>query len=163
VRSYDLERELARANTEHNAQRAAAEQRAREAELLVAAQREQVEALTAHRQQQEELLEAQTISLTQANALVEGQGAAILHAETALRAARAEIDQGWKHVEGTCLLDSAYLAFVETHLLFLLRAAEGGGRRDRGEGGPLGHEHIRSKGLRRPGGNRHGRVPSSRG
>ena len=48
---YDLERELARAATEHNTQRAAAEQRAREAELQVAALREQVEALTAQHQQ----------------------------------------------------------------------------------------------------------------
>ena len=42
-----------------------------------------------------------TISLTQANTLAEGQDEAILHAETALQAARAEIDQGRKRVEGT--------------------------------------------------------------
>ena len=58
VHAYDLERELARTTTEHNTQRAATEQRAREAELQVAALREQVEALTAQHQQQEELLEA---------------------------------------------------------------------------------------------------------
>ena len=58
-------------------------------------------ALTAQCQQQQELLEAETISLTQANALAEGQGAAILRAETAPKAARAEIDQGRKRVEGT--------------------------------------------------------------
>jgi len=101
VRAYDLERELARATTEHNAQRAATEQRAREAELQVAALCEQVEALTAQHQQQEELLEARTISLTQANALAEGQGEAILRAKTALQAVRAEIAQGRKRVEGT--------------------------------------------------------------
>jgi hypothetical protein len=101
VRAYDLEHELAHATTEHNAQRAAIEQRAREAELQVAALREQVEALAAQHQQQEELLEVQTISLTQVNALAEGWGEAILCAETALQAARAEVDQGRKCVEGT--------------------------------------------------------------
>ena len=101
VRAYDLERELARINTLHNAQRAAAEQWAREAELQVSSLREQVGALTAQRQQQEELLEVQTISLMQANGLAEEQGAAILRAETALKATRAEIDQGRKRVEGT--------------------------------------------------------------
>jgi len=88
VRVYDQERELARAATEHNTQR-------------VAAICEQLEALTAQHQQQEELLEARTISLTQANTLAEVQDEAILRTETALQAARAEIDQGRKRVEGT--------------------------------------------------------------
>jgi chromosome segregation ATPase len=100
VRAYDLERELARATTVHNVQRAVTEQRAREAELQVAALREQVEALTAQHQQQEELLEARTVSLTQANALAEGRGEAILRMETALQATQVEIDQGRKRVEG---------------------------------------------------------------
>ena len=47
VRAYDLERELARINNERNAQRAAAEQRAQEAQQQIAALRENVEALTA--------------------------------------------------------------------------------------------------------------------
>ena len=64
VRAYELERELARATTEHNAQRAAIKQRAREAELQVASLHEQVGALIAQYQQQEKLLEAWTTSLT---------------------------------------------------------------------------------------------------
>ena len=100
VRAHDLEHELARTTTEHNAQMAATEQRARQAELQVAALCEQVEALTAQRQEQEELLEARTISLTQANALAEGQGEAILRAESALQATLAEIDQGRRCVTG---------------------------------------------------------------
>ena len=74
VCAHDLEHELARTTTEHNTQRAATEQRAKEAELQVAALREQVEALTAQHQQQEELLEARTVSLTEAKALAEGRG-----------------------------------------------------------------------------------------
>ena len=100
VRAHDLEHELARTTTEHNAQRAATEQRARQAELQVATLCEQVEALTAQRQEQEELLEARTISLTQANALAEVQGEAILRAESALQATLAEIDQGRRCVAG---------------------------------------------------------------
>ena len=46
VRAHNLEVELARANNEHNVQRAAAKQRAKEAELQVAALCESVEALT---------------------------------------------------------------------------------------------------------------------
>ena len=57
-------------------------------------------ALTAQCQQQQELLEVETISLTQANALAEGQGEAILCADSALQAARAEIDQGRRCVAG---------------------------------------------------------------
>ena len=49
VRAHDLEVELARANNEHNVQRAVAEQRAKEAELQVAALHENVEALMARR------------------------------------------------------------------------------------------------------------------
>jgi len=101
VRAYDLERELARINTLHNAQRAAAEQWAREAELQVASLHEQVGALIAQYQQQEKLLEAWTTSLTQANALAEERGEAILCSKTALQATQTEIDQGRKHVEGT--------------------------------------------------------------
>ena len=49
--------------------------------------------------QLQKTLEAQAVSLTEKVALVEGQREAILRAETALQAARAEIDQG-KRVEG---------------------------------------------------------------
>jgi hypothetical protein len=47
-----------------------------------------VEALTARAAQQEETLEVQAISITQKDALIKGQGNALLSAE----AARAEID-----------------------------------------------------------------------
>ena len=75
VRAHDLGVELARANNEQNVQRVAAEQRSKEAELQVAALCESVEALTvraARCQQQEETLEALTISLTQKDTLIEG-------------------------------------------------------------------------------------------
>ena len=75
VRAHDLELKLARANNERDVQRVAAEQRSKEAELQVAALCESVEALTvraARCQQQEETLEALTISLTQKDTLIEG-------------------------------------------------------------------------------------------
>ena len=55
MRAYDLERELARINNERNAQRAAAEQRAQEAQQQIAALRENVEALTARAAQRVQL------------------------------------------------------------------------------------------------------------
>ena len=50
--------------------------------------------------QLEETLEVHAISLTRKNALIEGQGEALLRTETALQAAWAEIDQGRKRIEG---------------------------------------------------------------
>ena len=105
VRAHDLEVELARANNEHNVQRATAEQRAKKAELQVAVLRENIEALTARAarcEQLEETLEAQVVSLTQKEALIEGQGNALLNAEAALKAAWAEIDEGRKRIAGKC-------------------------------------------------------------
>ena len=105
VRAHDLEVELTHANNEHNVQRTAAEQRAKEAELQVDVLRENVEALTARAarcEQLEETLEAQALSLTQKEALIEGQGNALLSAEAALKAARAELDEGRKCIAGKC-------------------------------------------------------------
>ena len=65
----------------------AAEQWVKEAELQVAALRENVEVLTARAarcEQLEETLEAQVVSLTQKEALIEGQGNALLSAEATL-------------------------------------------------------------------------------
>ena len=61
-----------------------------------------MEALRARAAQLEETLEAQAISLTQKEALIEGQGNALLSAEAALKAARAEIDKGTKRIAGKC-------------------------------------------------------------
>ena len=105
MRAHDLEVELTHANNEHNVQRTAAEQRAKEAKLQVAVLRENVEALTtrvARCEQLEETLEAQALSLTQKEALIEGQGNALLSAEASLKAARAELDEGRKHITGKC-------------------------------------------------------------
>ena len=96
--------ELARAIEERDAQRVAMEQKTQEVELLNAVLRQKDEALEARAAQCEQLektLEAQAVSLTEKVALTEGQGEAILRVETALQAARAEIDQGRKRVEGT--------------------------------------------------------------
>ena len=95
---------MTRAIEERDAQRAAVEQKAQEVEPLNAALRQKDEALEARAAQCEQLektLEAQAVSLTEKVALAEGQREAILCAETALQAARAEIDQGRKCVEGT--------------------------------------------------------------
>jgi chromosome segregation ATPase len=105
VRAHDLELELNRANNERDVQRAAAEQKAKEAELQLAALCEKVEALTARAarsQQQEETLEALAITLTQKDALLEGQADALHSAETALKATREELDEGRKRTEGKC-------------------------------------------------------------
>ena len=53
-------------------------------------------------EQLEETLEAQAVSLTQKEALIEGQGCALLSAEATLVAAKAKIDRGRKHVMGKC-------------------------------------------------------------
>jgi len=53
-------------------------------------------------EQLEETLEAQAISITQKDILIDGQGNALLSAEAALKAAWAEIDQGRKRVTGKC-------------------------------------------------------------
>jgi len=105
VRAHDLELVLARANSEHDVQRAAAEQRAQEALQQIAALHENVEALTARAarcEQLEETLEAQAVFLTQKEAVIDGQGNAVLSAEAALKAAWAEIDQGRKRIAGKC-------------------------------------------------------------
>ena len=97
VRAYDLEAALARANSEHDVQRA------QEAQQHITTLRESVEALRARAAQLEETLEAQAVSLTQKEALIEGQGNAHLTAETTLTAARAEIEEGRKCIAGKCL------------------------------------------------------------
>ena len=58
VKAHDLEVTLARANSEHDMQRAAAEQRAQEAQQQIAALRETVEELTARAAQLEYAREA---------------------------------------------------------------------------------------------------------
>jgi hypothetical protein len=66
VRAYDLELTLARANSESDVQKAAAEQRGQEAQQQIAALRKSVEALTtsaARCEQLEETLEAHALSL----------------------------------------------------------------------------------------------------
>ena len=47
-------------------------------------------------------LEAQAISLTRKDALIEGQGNALLSTEAALKAPQPEIDQGRKRIMGKC-------------------------------------------------------------
>ena len=82
-----LELELICANGERDAQRAAAEQKAKEAELQVAALRDNVVALAARAarsQHQEATIEALTDTLVQKDALLEVQGDALRSAETAL-------------------------------------------------------------------------------
>ena len=74
VRAHGLELELTRANNERDALRAAAEQKAKEAELQVAALRENVVALaarTARSQHQEAAIEVLTDTLVQMDALLE--------------------------------------------------------------------------------------------
>jgi hypothetical protein len=63
---------------------------------------EELTARAARCQQQEETLEAMTITLKQRDALIEGQGAALHSAETALKAAQAELDEGRKRTKGKC-------------------------------------------------------------
>jgi len=95
--------ELARAIEERDTQRAAAEQKAQEVELLNAALRQKDEALEARAAQCEQLqktLEAHDVSLTEKEALIERQGNALLTAETTLTAAKAEIEEGRKCIAG---------------------------------------------------------------
>ena len=95
--------ELARAIKERNAQRAAAEQKAQEVELLNATLRQKDEALEARAAQcaqLEEARDAQAISLTEKEALIERQESAILTAEITLTAAKAEIAEGRKCIAG---------------------------------------------------------------
>ena len=83
--------ELAWAIEERDAQRAVAEQKAQEVELLNAALRQKDEALKARAAQcarLEETRDAQAVSLTEKEALIERQGNALLTAETALTAAK---------------------------------------------------------------------------
>ena len=87
ARARGLELELTRANGERNAQRATAEQKAKEAELQVAALRENVEALAARAarsQHQEATIKALTDTLVQKDALLEAHGDALRSVETAL-------------------------------------------------------------------------------
>ena len=72
VWAYYLELALARANSERDMQRAAAEQRAQEAQQQIAALRETMEELTARAAQLEEACEAQAVSLAQKEVLIEG-------------------------------------------------------------------------------------------
>ena len=87
ARAHGLELELTRANSERDVQRATAEQKAKEAELQVAALRENVEALAVRAprsQHQEAAIEALTNTLVQKDALLEVLGDALRSAETAL-------------------------------------------------------------------------------
>ena len=95
--------ELARAIEERNAQRAAAEQKAQEVELLNAVLQKKGEALEARAAQcarLEETRDAQAISLTEKEALIKRQGNALLTAETTLTTAKAEIEEGRKCIAG---------------------------------------------------------------
>ena len=117
ARARGLELELTRANGERDAQRAIAEQKAKEAELQVATLRENVVALparVARSQHQEAAIEALTDTLVQKDALLEVQGDALRSAETALEergasvsallkevdAARVELDEERRRTEG---------------------------------------------------------------
>ena len=117
ARDHGLELELTHANSERDAQRATVEQKAKEAELQVAALHENVEALTtraAWSQHQEAAIEVLTNTLVQKDALLEVQGDALRRAETALEekgasmsmllqqvdAARAELDEERRRTEG---------------------------------------------------------------
>jgi len=95
--------ELARAIEERDAQRAAAEQKAQEVELLNATLQQKDEALEARAAQcarLEEARDAQAVSLTEKEALIERQESAILTAEITLTAAKAEIEEGTKCIAG---------------------------------------------------------------
>ena len=95
--------ELAQAIEERDAQRAAAGQKAQEVELLNAALRQKDEALKARTAQcarLEEARDAQAISLTEKEALIERQECAILTAGITLTAAKAEIEEGRKCIAG---------------------------------------------------------------
>ena len=95
--------ELARAIEERDAQRAVAEQKAQEVELLNAALRQKDEALKARAAQcakLEETHKVQAISLTEKEALIERQESAILTAEITLTAANAELEEGRKCIAG---------------------------------------------------------------
>ena len=95
--------ELARAIEERNAQRAAAEQKAQEVELLNTALRQKDEALEVRAAQcarLEEARDAQAVSLTEKEALIERQENAILTTEITLTAANVEIKEGRKSIVG---------------------------------------------------------------
>ena len=103
--AQDRERkeELARAIEERDAQRAAAEPKAQEVELLNATLRQKDEALEARAAQcarLEETRDAQAVSLMEKETLIERQGNALLTAETTLTAAKAEIEEGRKCIAG---------------------------------------------------------------
>jgi hypothetical protein len=98
--------ELARATEERDAQRAAAGQKAQEVKLLNATLRQKDEALEARVAQcarLEEALDAQAVSLTEKEALIERQESAILTAGIILTAAKAEIEEGRKCIVGKYL------------------------------------------------------------
>lgn len=95
--------ELARDIEERDAQSAAAEQKAQEVELLNATLRQKDEALEARAAQcarLEEARDAQVVSLTEKEALIERQESAILTAEITLTAAKAEIEEERKCIAG---------------------------------------------------------------
>ena len=79
------------------------EQKAQEVELLNATLRQKDEALEARAVQcarLEEARDAQAVSLTEKEALIEMQGNALLTAETALTAPKADIEEGRKCIAG---------------------------------------------------------------
>ena len=95
--------ELARAIEERDAQRAAEERKAQEVELLNATLRQKDEALEARAAQcarLDEAQDAQAVSLTEKEALIERQESAILTAEITLTAANTEIEEGRKSIAG---------------------------------------------------------------
>ena len=91
--------ELARDIEERDAQSAAAEQKAQEVELLNATLRQKDEALKARAAQcarLDEAQDAQAVSLTEKEALIERQESAFLTAGITLTAVKAEIEEGRK-------------------------------------------------------------------
>ena len=103
ARQRALEEELVQTVGERDAQRAAAEPKAQEVELLNATLRQKDEALEARAAQcarLEEARDAQAVSLTEKEALIERQENAILTAEITLIAVKAEIAEGRKCIAG---------------------------------------------------------------
>ena len=109
ARARGLELELTCANGERDAQRATTEQKAKEAELQVAALCENMEALAARAarsQHQETAIEVLTDTLVQKDALLEAQGDALRSAETALEERGAsvsaflqQVDAAWAELD----------------------------------------------------------------
>ena len=99
-------------------------------------------------EQLQKTLEAQAVSLTEKEALIERQGNAILTAEITLTVANAELEEGGNASRVSTMVKFSVLDFAEAYLLFVSRAAEESVGGDRGEGGPPGRVRVRAEGLR---------------